>query len=674
VLKAPSGERAEDADIKNCKLRVCGDYRLVNTMIAKLTPNLPTGAVELEKASGHEFYFESDSVACYNSFTLEEGLSREALAVWTPLGLLQPTVLPFGQKNSGTEAQGPCRKAAASLKNLANYVDDWLGHSNSIADLFNDFEKFLQACRTNNITLNVHKTRFGFTSADFFGFTCDKSGTRLAEKHLNPLENLVPPTDISELRRVLGLFQVSRKYFDHFVHLAKALTELTRGRKPKFEWTAKCQHAFDAIRNKLLSGVHLCPPRYDLPFHLSTDASDDGKGGVLYQLPSIPMEDQHPYSAEHHHGDNMAVISYYSKLWPDPMRGRPPFYLEASALLWGMEKARFYALSSPFPLYTCSDHAPLQWINKSAKGAVSSFIVENLSDLETVHQYMPGNSSFMAVPDSASRYPMLGPKRLPPRGLRHSVQELLHRFPASLKTALKVQTHAGEDSPDLARAIQAWRTAPGSIITAAPLATKAPPPVDLAILIPRPDLSPLVLAQHLCASIPFAILVPVDLISQSFSEGLFQSNPAPGKPDAIRLFPKNCGKLSFLETHMTWIIGNIPSFQHSEMFAAEIVTPAPLLEMFSQEFLARIPASLEQWITDQSEDPDFPAFLTSIDNVADRQGLMIYAPDDGPPKILVPERTREPLVRTRALHTRQCTTWVLLKLQLHSRSHATGHP
>jgi hypothetical protein len=81
VLKAPSGERAEDADIKDCKLRVCGDYRLVNTMIAKLTPNLPTGTVELEKAAGHDFYFESDSVACYNSFTLAEGRSREALAV-----------------------------------------------------------------------------------------------------------------------------------------------------------------------------------------------------------------------------------------------------------------------------------------------------------------------------------------------------------------------------------------------------------------------------------------------------------------------------------------------------------------------------------------------------------------------------------------------------------------
>jgi hypothetical protein len=255
----------------------------------------------------------------------------------------------------------------------------------------------------------------------------------------------------------------------------------------------------------------LCPPRYDLPFHLSANASDDGKGGVLHQLPSVPIEDQHLYNADHHCGDNMSVISCYSKLWPDPTRGRPPFYLEASASLWGMEKARFYALSSPFPLHTCSDHAPLQWITKTAKGAVSSFIIESLSDLDTVHQHVPGSSSFMAVPDSASRCLMLGPKRLAPRGLRHSVKELLDRLPAALRSAAKVQSHAGEDSPDVARSIQNWRTAAGSVITAAPLATKPPPPVDLAILLPRPDLTPLVLVQCLCSSIPFAVLVPVDL-------------------------------------------------------------------------------------------------------------------------------------------------------------------
>ncbi len=128
VMKTPAHLHKDLADIGKCKLRVCGDYRAVNSQIAKIVPNLPTGLVEVEKAAGHLHYWESDSViACYSQFTLALGPSREALAVWTPLGLVQPTTLPFGQKNSGTEAQGPYRAAAAEMHRgrYGNYVDDW---------------------------------------------------------------------------------------------------------------------------------------------------------------------------------------------------------------------------------------------------------------------------------------------------------------------------------------------------------------------------------------------------------------------------------------------------------------------------------------------------------------------------------------------------------------------
>jgi hypothetical protein len=98
VLKPPGNTTAELADLKDCKLRPCADYRLVNTQIQKIATNLPTGLHQLEPASGYSLYFEADSVACYHSFRLALGASREALAVWTPIGLMQPTVLHFGQK------------------------------------------------------------------------------------------------------------------------------------------------------------------------------------------------------------------------------------------------------------------------------------------------------------------------------------------------------------------------------------------------------------------------------------------------------------------------------------------------------------------------------------------------------------------------------------------------
>ncbi len=70
-----------------------GDYRAANSQIVKIVPNLPSDLEEVEKAAGHQYYWESDSVACYSQFTLAPGRSREALAIWTPIGLVQPTTV-----------------------------------------------------------------------------------------------------------------------------------------------------------------------------------------------------------------------------------------------------------------------------------------------------------------------------------------------------------------------------------------------------------------------------------------------------------------------------------------------------------------------------------------------------------------------------------------------------
>ena len=128
-MKTPAHLHKDLAQVGKCKLHVCGDYRAVNSQIAKIVPNLPTGLVEVEKAAGHLHYWESDSVACYSQFTLAPGPSREALAIWTPLGLVQPTTLPFGQKNSGTEAQPRtiprcgCRNASRPVWKLRGRLD-----------------------------------------------------------------------------------------------------------------------------------------------------------------------------------------------------------------------------------------------------------------------------------------------------------------------------------------------------------------------------------------------------------------------------------------------------------------------------------------------------------------------------------------------------------------------
>jgi hypothetical protein len=178
------------------------------------------------------------------------------------------------------------------------------------------------------------------------------------DKHLCPIRNMVPPEDISELRRVLGLFVFSRKHLKDYAIVTKPLTDLLRGKQPVFKWEDPQQRAYEHVRDALISGVHLAAPDFSLPFHLQTDASEDGKGANLYQLANCPISKQFPYCKDKYSPDNMSIIAHYSKAWTEALRLRSPFYLEADSLLWGTNEVKFYALSSPFPLYTYSDHLP----------------------------------------------------------------------------------------------------------------------------------------------------------------------------------------------------------------------------------------------------------------------------------------------------------------------------
>jgi transposase InsO family protein len=659
VMKTPAHKHKDLVDVSQCKLRVCGDYRAVNSQIAKIVPNLPTGLEEVEKAAGHLWYWESDSVACYSQFTLAAGRSREALAVWTPLGLVQPTTLPFGQKNSGTEAQGPYRAAASEMNRgrHGNYVDDWIGYSDELDQLIEDFECFLKVCEKYVITLGTAKTRFGYSEAQFFGFRVNKEGSHLALKHLDPIRNLVPPGDIHELRRVLGLFVVSRKYLADYALLSRPMTEILKGKPPTFRWGPEQQAAFDTIRDKLLEGVHLAAPDFSLPFHLATDASEDGKGGELYQLPSIPIAQQYPYDVKIHAPDNHAVIFFLSKAFDETQRLRPPFYLEGDSLLWCTLKCKFYALSSPFPLYTYSDHMPLKWMEKTEKGPISSFILEHLSEMETVHQYIQGKVN--TLPDACSRYPMLGPKRLATRGLANSVSEMLRRLPCRIKAVKLAHFHGGKQSAELRESLKDWFYHVSALQPATPPTKTAPVQADFAVMIPRCEVAPVALARYLLSTIPFALLIPVDLLAESYAPELYKMSPH----EEIEARFAKAGKITILATQMTWVIGNLEDCHPIEIFSSTLRTPAPVTGFGERrlpdggveraildddaldEVEGTVPRTLEAWVRAQKLDAGFDEMVRTMEDCALRNELWIQALPGRTPTIVVPSSCQELLVR-----------------------------
>ena len=167
----------------------------------------------------------------------------------------------------------------------------------------------------------------------------------------------------------------------------------------------------------------------------------------------------------------------------------------------------------------------------------------------------------------------------------------------------------------------------------------------MAIMIPRPETAPVSLALYLLSDIPFAMLLPVDLLTQAYRPGIYPDAPH----EKIEAAFQNAGKITILTAQMTWVVSNFPSFAPIETFSNDLQTTVNLPGA-DDGFQDPVPQTVENWILAQMDDPTFPIDVAAADHAATRGGLHIIAPPDAPARIHVPQSTREPLVR--AVHRR----------------------
>jgi hypothetical protein len=77
---------------------------------------------------------------------------------------------------------------------------------------------------------------------------------------------------------------------EHYSEIAVPVTNLT-WKASAWNWTSRCQYAFELLKQKLVEAPLLCTPCERLPYEVATDASDLSLGAVL-------LEEGHPVAFE----------------------------------------------------------------------------------------------------------------------------------------------------------------------------------------------------------------------------------------------------------------------------------------------------------------------------------------------------------------------------------------
>lgn len=321
-----------------------------------------------------------------------------------------------------------------NFSSLLCYLDDLLVFASSEEEALRKLDMVFSRLRANNLKLTQKKCHFLRRSVRFLGHMVDSSSVSVDQEKVNVItafckEDLMNDDGCTPSQRKVKSFLGMVLYYQHFIpgcsSVAKPLYTLTAGQKRRTrgspgqrragtfreltpqDWTPACERAFEDLKSALLNSVVLAHPDFDRPFILSTDASLDGLGAVLSQVPDG--------------GNRARPVAFASKSLTRSQAKYPAHRLEFLALQWAVcEKFSHWLKGHKFTVW--SDNNPLMYIlTKPKLDACEQRWVSKLAPYSFDIRHIPGRLNVVA--DALSRDPFVKPLR--ERLLCESYSELL---------------------------------------------------------------------------------------------------------------------------------------------------------------------------------------------------------------------------------------------------------
>lgn len=634
--------------------RICLDLRPLNEWMKATRPEVNNGREELEKISHPMLRFCGDAISAFWQYPVDE-TSQSYFTFWLPeevspgkfeMCKYSFTRVPFGWTGSPGVLTEHMSYVHRQMKpetraSTAKFFDDWSGGAllsdpNCHETFLRRFDDFLGTLARNGVKLKAPKSQVGYTTGTFYGFDIAADGSNgLIAKYTEALDNLVKPDGSSSVRSLLGTLEVARNYLPNYAVVSRPLVNLTR-KDVEFFWDDTHWATVDKLRSALKEGVRHYAMDPTLPLHLSTDASDDGWGAHLYQLVRATTVERtvagggcgvryDEKGVLDPSGEFlMRTLAFLSKAWSPAMRRRPIFYREAAAALGSLKECLIYAHSNQHPVILEVDHLPLQWVKHNHKGAVTSFLLDELSEARFEVVYRPGTSQTMKVPDSLSRVPMIGPRKWSADGTENFYLLLRDECLSQIAAASSVWVYAGPDTRLLKGLVK--QDSPTARIFESSPRGKRTPVAEFSVLVCTVGNAVEACAAFLRVGRPGACLVPTDLVNRV-------PELHDGSVDPVVLARLEASVfVGSLSSNFIWVVSGVEGAQHA-VCMANVTRPAVPVD----SPLGKV--DVASWVGRQ----DFPIKLKdSI--ITDDAGLKYSWGSDGVPRLLVPEDERKKLI------------------------------
>ena len=351
-------------------VRICGDYRWVNTQILLDHEHIPHVRHELEKFAGFNYFIDLDMVNSFHQFRLAQQTS-EKLSVITPWGSFRPVFMPEGVSPATGVLQGHMREMFKDFSEWAVVIfDNFCIGGDSMEDLFSKLKLFVARCKEFNIFLKMSKCFFGHDSVKFFGYEVSGKGWKIDAERKAAIKAIPFPTGpsaklkIQRMQSFLGFSLYFRDFVNGYSTKAAALYDMTT----KFfdwreeTWTRPYRELFEKFKDDMCDSFELIFPDYSLPWVLQPDASNIGIGAILFQIRTVIGED----GVETTRREPIACVS---QKFSDPATRWAVIKQEMYAIFRSVEKLSYYLKHKRFQVQT--DHSNLVQMEKSSVGIIT---------------------------------------------------------------------------------------------------------------------------------------------------------------------------------------------------------------------------------------------------------------------------------------------------------------
>lgn len=389
-------------------LRLCVDYRLLNSKTRKDAFPLPRIEESLDALCGAQWFSTIDLASGYHQVAVTEQ-DKMKTAFCTPFGLFEFERMPFGLCNAPSTFQRLMERMFGdqNCHSLLLYLDDVIVFSSTVDEHLSRLDLVLDRFKKESLKIKLGKCQFFQQQVNYLGHVVSAAGVATDPQKIAAVRDWAIPSTVAELRSFLGFASYYRRFVKDFAKLASPLHKLVaalagkngrRGRKESLEnfWTHQCTTSFQELKSRLVSSPVLAYANFKLPFILEVDASHEGLGAVLSQ----EQEGQ------------VRPIAFASRSLQQAEKNYSSMKLEFLAMKWAMsEKFREYLLGHQCVMWT--DNNPLSHIGTAKLGATEQRWVAELAVFEYTVRYRPGRTNQNA--DALSRQPTSHDTMVPPR-------------------------------------------------------------------------------------------------------------------------------------------------------------------------------------------------------------------------------------------------------------------